>query len=215
VVIDPSINPEQMEMYADVESRGGILEPAGIVEVKFRAPQQKEMMHRLDPVLKDLDAMLDASSSTEVNTTSEDMEAQIKAREQKLAPLYTQIACEFADLHDRTGRMEAKGVIRKGLEWKRSREFFYWRVRSRLLCQELEREVCAADPEMSLKDAKQKVDKWLAGAGKDQDDKAAVAFLEDAPFASRVSSVKVEATKRRLRALYEELPESERASALC
>jgi hypothetical protein len=35
----------------------------------------------------------------------------------KLSPLYTQIACEFADLHDRTGRMEATGVIRQ--VWKR------------------------------------------------------------------------------------------------
>jgi hypothetical protein len=29
-----------MEMYADTESRGGILEPPGICEVKFRAPDQ-------------------------------------------------------------------------------------------------------------------------------------------------------------------------------
>eukprot|EP00971_Amphidinium_carterae_P117144 2319969-Amphidinium_carterae.1 len=34
--------------------------------------------------------------------------------------------------HDRTGRMEAVGVIRKGLEWKSSREFFYNRVKRRL-----------------------------------------------------------------------------------
>ena len=126
VVIDPAINPDQMEMYADVESRGGILEPAGIVEVKFRGPQQKELMHRLDPVLKELDAA----------SATDDTKAQIKAREEKLAPLYTQIACEFADLHDRTGRMEAKGVIRKGLEWRRAREFFYWRIRHRLRQQE-------------------------------------------------------------------------------
>merc|ERR1719343_1685927 len=63
VVIDPAINPAQMEMYADVESRGGILEPAGIVEVKFRTPQQKELMHRLDPELKVLDSDLEQASS--------------------------------------------------------------------------------------------------------------------------------------------------------
>lgn len=34
VVLDPSINPEQMEMYADEEARGGVLEPEGIVEIK-------------------------------------------------------------------------------------------------------------------------------------------------------------------------------------
>ncbi|OLP78355.1 Acetyl-CoA carboxylase, mitochondrial, partial [Symbiodinium microadriaticum] len=42
VVIDPAINPDKMEMYADVDARGGILEPPGIVEVKYRAPQQIE-----------------------------------------------------------------------------------------------------------------------------------------------------------------------------
>ena len=32
------VNPR----YADVDARGGILEPPGIVEVKYRAPQQIE-----------------------------------------------------------------------------------------------------------------------------------------------------------------------------
>jgi len=214
VVIDPSINPEQMEMYADVESRGGILEPAGIVEVKFRSPQQKQMMHRLDPELKMLDAMLETSSSTEINTTTDDIEAKIKAREEKLAPLYTQIACEFADLHDRTGRMEAKNVIRKALEWKRSREFFYWRIRNRLLCQEVEQQVCKADPDMSIQEAKALVQSWISESGKTENDEATVRFLESSPLEDKVRTVQVEATKRRLRILYDQLPESERASVL-
>lgn len=36
-----------MEMYADVESRGGILEPPGICEVKFRAADQVIKMHEV------------------------------------------------------------------------------------------------------------------------------------------------------------------------
>ncbi len=32
VVLDPSINPEYMSMFVDNESRGGVLEPEGIVE---------------------------------------------------------------------------------------------------------------------------------------------------------------------------------------
>ena len=35
VVVDPTINSKKMEMFADTESRGGILEPPGICEVKF------------------------------------------------------------------------------------------------------------------------------------------------------------------------------------
>lgn len=43
-----------------------------------------------------------------------------------------QVAHEFADLHDRSGRMKAKGVVRDILEWKSSREYFFWRVKRRL-----------------------------------------------------------------------------------
>jgi len=34
VVLDSTINPDMMEMYADEESRGGVLEPEGTVEIK-------------------------------------------------------------------------------------------------------------------------------------------------------------------------------------
>ncbi|CAI2167583.1 3905_t:CDS:2 [Funneliformis geosporum] len=39
VVMDPTINDDMMEMYADEKSRAGVLEPEGIVEIKFRKPQ--------------------------------------------------------------------------------------------------------------------------------------------------------------------------------
>ena len=41
-----------MEMYCDVESRGGILEPPGICEVKFRGTEQTTKMHQLDHILQ-------------------------------------------------------------------------------------------------------------------------------------------------------------------
>jgi acetyl-CoA carboxylase/biotin carboxylase 1 len=31
VVIDPTINPDKMQMFADKEGRGGILEPPGMM----------------------------------------------------------------------------------------------------------------------------------------------------------------------------------------
>ena len=43
------------------------------------------------------------------------------AREAKLAPLYQQVAIEFADLHDRAGRLKAKGVIRDVVSWEGAR----------------------------------------------------------------------------------------------
>lgn len=35
-VIDPTINPVCMQMFADPRSRGGVLEPEGTVQVKMR-----------------------------------------------------------------------------------------------------------------------------------------------------------------------------------
>jgi acetyl-CoA carboxylase/biotin carboxylase 1 len=42
------------------------------------------------------------------------------------------VAVHFADLHDTPGRMKAKGVIRKQVQWSESRVFFYWRLVRRL-----------------------------------------------------------------------------------
>lgn len=40
-----------IEMYADPSARGGVLEPEGVVEIKFRAPDLIKLMHRWAPVL--------------------------------------------------------------------------------------------------------------------------------------------------------------------
>jgi acetyl-CoA carboxylase carboxyltransferase component len=46
VVVDSQINPGAVEMYADPGARGGVLEPEGVVEIKFRALDLTRMMHR-------------------------------------------------------------------------------------------------------------------------------------------------------------------------
>ena len=129
VVVDPTINEDKMEMYADPDSRGGILEPAGITEIKFRRPDQLKVMHRLDPELQLLDNELEM---TESEGDAKTIKEQIAAREEILKPVYLQAATEFADLHDKTGRMKAKGVIRSAVPWEESREFFYYRAKRRL-----------------------------------------------------------------------------------
>ncbi|KAI8890576.1 acetyl-CoA carboxylase [Backusella circina FSU 941] len=133
VVVDPTINKDMMEMYADVNARGGVLEPEGIVEIKYRKPQLLATMERLDTQYAQL-----KKEHQEEGKTDEEKEAikeKIDAREQLLMPVYQQLSVQFADLHDRTGRMQAKGVIRKPLNWCRARHYFYWRVRRRL-CEE-------------------------------------------------------------------------------
>jgi len=129
VVVDPTINEDKMEMYADPDSRGGILEPAGITEIKFRYPDQVKIMHRIDPELQILDSEMENADNPDDVKSIQD---QIAAREESLKAVYLQAATEFADLHDKTGRMKAKGVIKAAVPWEESREFFYYRAKRRL-----------------------------------------------------------------------------------
>lgn len=130
VVVDPTINPVAMEMYADVEARGGVLEPEGIVGIKYRKDKQIATMARMDPVYAGLKKQLEDLSLSKEET--DEIKKKMAVREKQLLPVYAQIAVQFADLHDRAGRMKAKGVIRDALEWTNSRRYFYWRLRRRL-----------------------------------------------------------------------------------
>ncbi|KJZ76419.1 Acetyl-CoA carboxylase [Hirsutella minnesotensis 3608] len=130
VVVDPTINPTAMEMYADVEARGGVLEPEGIVGIKFRKEKQLETMARMDATYAELRKKLESKTlSTEEAAETKKLMVE---REKQLLPVYAQIAVQFADLHDRAGRMKAKGAIRDSLVWTNARRFFYWRLRRRL-----------------------------------------------------------------------------------
>ena len=62
----------------------------------------------------------------------EDVKDAISSREYALLPVYEQISVQFCELHDTPGRMQAVGVIRKQVEWRSSRSFFYWRLRRKL-----------------------------------------------------------------------------------
>lgn len=130
VVVDPTINPEMMEMYADEDARGGVLEPEGIVGIKFRKEKQLEVMARLDPTYGDLKAKILDKSLTPDQV--QEIKSKMNEREKLLLPVYMQISLQYADLHDRAGRMMAKNTIRMPLQWKNARRFFYWRLRRRL-----------------------------------------------------------------------------------
>ncbi|KAJ5502949.1 ATP-grasp fold subdomain 1 [Penicillium fimorum] len=130
VVVDPTINPDQMEMYADEESRGGVLEPEGMVNIKYRRDKQLDTMARLDATYGELRRSLADTTLTQDQIS--EVKAKMATREEQLLPVYMQIALQFADLHDRAGRMQAKNTIRQPLQWVNSRRFFYWRLRRRL-----------------------------------------------------------------------------------
>ncbi|CAJ1393583.1 unnamed protein product, partial [Effrenium voratum] len=211
VVIDPAINPEKMEMYADLDSRGGILEPPGIVEVKFRPPQQVEAMHRIDEKLRQLDAQLPNAQGDE----KQSIEKNIKAREKQLLPLYTSVATTFADLHDRTGRMKAKGVIREGICWKDSRRFFFWRVKRRLLQDFLIARLQKADEKLTHGAAEALIEKWAEESKVDvKSDRHMVAWLEAQDVEARAATLRDAFLKSHIKELYGQLSASERAGLL-
>ncbi|KAM9625723.1 acetyl-CoA carboxylase 2 isoform 2-T2 [Morphnus guianensis] len=147
VVIDSTINPLYVELYADRESRGGILEPGGTVEIKFRKKDLVKTMRRIDTVYAKLAEQLGTPELSEVQRR--ELEKQLKAREELLLPMYYQVAMHFADLHDTPGRMQEKGVIMDILEWKNARSFLYWRLRRLLLEDMVKVEVLKANSELS------------------------------------------------------------------
>jgi acetyl-CoA carboxylase/biotin carboxylase 1 len=112
VVIDSSINPEQMEFYASDGAKGGVLEPEGIVDIKFRKDDLVKTMRR----------------------TVKSLEHNSHLQKQ-LTPTMKQLAVHFAALHDTPGVMLHKRAIKAVVEWETSREFFSLRLRRRV-CEE-------------------------------------------------------------------------------
>lgn len=147
VVIDPTINPLCMELYADRESRGGVLEAEGTVEIKYRRKDLLKTMRRLDSVYASFIKQLASPELSEKECR--ELELKLKAREEFLMPIYHQVAVQFADLHDTPGRMQEKGAITDILEWKNVRSFFYWRLRRLLLEQVAKCEILQANKDLS------------------------------------------------------------------
>jgi len=120
VVVDPSINSDMMEMYADPSSRGGVLEPSGTIEIKYRKADLIKTMRRLDPTLREqssqlasIQKQLSATAHSPANTPPgsphsrmkdvapialhslqqavKKIQADIDARIAHLLPIYTQV----------------------------------------------------------------------------------------------------------------------------
>ncbi|KAJ3053083.1 acetyl-coenzyme-A carboxylase [Rhizophlyctis rosea] len=176
VVVDPTINPEMMEMYAEDEARGGVLEPEGIVEIKFRKPQLVAAMERLDPKYKQLKTQL--SDPATPPEEKKQLQKEFDQREKELLPVFHQAAVHFADLHDKPGRMLAKGVINRAVSWRDSRRYFYWRLLRRVSEESVIKEVLAADSSLVRSTAKAYLQAWFgedvhkvrAVLGEDDDD---------------------------------------------
>ncbi|CAM6103862.1 unnamed protein product [Calypogeia fissa] len=159
VVVDSKINSDQVEMYAERTAKGGVLEPEGLIEIKFRAKEMIECMHRLDPQVLSLKQKLQNADSSTVKA----VQNEIKAREKLLLPVYKQIAVRFAELHDTANRMEAKGVIKKVVDWSQSRYFFHRRLKRRLVEEALvvQAREAAGEEQLSHTAALQLIKTWF------------------------------------------------------
>ncbi|GBG75894.1 hypothetical protein CBR_g21136 [Chara braunii] len=166
VVLDSKINPEMLEMYADSSARAGVLEPEGLVEIKYRPKELIETVHRLDPELIRLDKELKVRSTLPNDrAVLQELQEQIKSRESTLLPMYRQAAVAFAALHDSPKRMLAKGVIQQIVNWEHSRQFFAQRLRFRLKEVSLSHQVLdAAGGTISQREALGYVRRWFAEA---------------------------------------------------
>nr|CCC50055.1 putative acetyl-CoA carboxylase, fragment [Trypanosoma vivax Y486] len=115
VVVDPAINHNgAVEMYCDATARGGVLEPAGIVEIKFRDSEVRDLIRRNNPHLETLSAR------------------EMREEENKLLARYKDVALRFADLHDTHVRMEATKTVLGVVPWRESRRLFYTKLRRKL-----------------------------------------------------------------------------------
>lgn len=162
-----------MEMYADRTARAGVLEPEGIVEIKFRKAKVLQMMERLDAKYRELKAASTNSSlSSDEATTAKN---ELAAREKTLMPVYSAVALQFADLHDRANRMKAKGTIREALEWSSARKYFYWRLRRRLAEEYAIKALVKADSTITRQQSEAIIRDIVAA---DQADEAAAIALE-------------------------------------
>eukprot|EP00921_Rhytidocystis_pertsovi_P009899 GHVQ01015864.1.p1 GENE.GHVQ01015864.1~~GHVQ01015864.1.p1 ORF type:complete len:2586 (+),score=270.64 GHVQ01015864.1:249-8006(+) len=168
VVVDPRINVEYMEMYADSECRGGVLEPTGTVEIKFREKALIETASRIDPVLKQL-AELDKALAVDGLTIDAPQRQEIKEKRDKrihdLLPVYKQCAIHFADLHDTPVRMRRKHAIHDIVSWEKSRHYFYWRLRRQLILFNLRVEITKVNPNYSISQAERLVYRWAEETG--------------------------------------------------
>jgi len=156
-----------------------------------------------------------------VNTAEEraELEAQIRKREQVLEPMYRQVAVHFAELHDTPERMLEKNAIQEIIPWKKARQLFYWRLRRRILEEEIRNEILSTQPNLDVRQVGAMLRRWFIedkGAIEsylwDQDD-AAACWLEaqrktdNSVISRNITCVKRDAVVTRIKEALEICPE--------
>ncbi|KAK6453877.1 acetyl-coenzyme-A carboxylase [Scheffersomyces xylosifermentans] len=207
VVVDPTINADMMEMYADVDSRAGVLEPEGMVGIKYRRDKLLATMQRLDPTYAELKKKLSEPTLSAEEYAS--VSAKIVAREKALLPIYQQVSVQFADLHDRSGRMLAKGVIRKEIKWVEARRIFFWRLRRRLNEEYVLKLIGEQIKNANKLEKVARLKSWMPTVDY-EDDEAVSTWIEEhhTKLQKRIEELKQESTRQSISKLLSEDPEN-------
>lgn len=148
-----------------------------------------------------------------------ELEAQIREREKILEPMYRQVAVHFADLHDTPERMFEKNAIHEIIPWKSARRLFYWRLRRRLLEEEIRCEILSTQPSLDVRQVGAMLRRWFIedkGATEsylwDQDEAAACWLeaqrkTENSVVSRNIMCVKRDAVVRRIREALDVCPD--------
>ncbi|XP_053202232.1 acetyl-CoA carboxylase-like isoform X2 [Panonychus citri] len=157
-VVDTTINARHMEMYADPDSRGGVIEPEGSVEIRFRIKDQIKAMHRNDIICKKMIAEINKATDASVKKK---LERQLNDREQQIKGAYHIVATYFADLHDKPYNMLMRKAIRGIIPWHRARYYFYWRLRRLSVEEILKCELESIDVTMTIEQITELMEQWF------------------------------------------------------
>jgi hypothetical protein len=109
--------------------------------------------------------------------------------------------------------MTAKGAIRQPVEWKDSRKFFYWRVKLRLMQDDLVKKLREADKRLSNDAALAQVKKWATDAKVDgSSDEAMCGWLEGLDAAQKLADCRKQFLQSELANIQSELATGVRGS---
>uniref|UniRef100_A0A6B2G5U6 Acetyl-CoA carboxylase (Trinotate prediction) n=1 Tax=Myxobolus squamalis TaxID=59785 RepID=A0A6B2G5U6_MYXSQ len=154
-VLDTCINPHYIELYSSEQSSANILEPSGLVAIKYRTKDIIKTICRLHKDISESD--FDIISPDTNDSTSR----QEYCKNQELLKSYKVVAENFAQLHDTPNRMLLKGVIREIVTWRDSRKFFYWRLKRRLYQQKVSFDLKTANPLINHESISNIIQSWF------------------------------------------------------
>ncbi|KAI6219616.1 hypothetical protein M3Y99_01645200 [Aphelenchoides fujianensis] len=122
-VLDTQINSTCITMLADRDARGGVLEPTGIVEIKFRQADIFKLMSKDDEECRRLEEELKREGLSKIERAA--TTCALDKRRELLMSTFHSGAVKFSDLMDMTARMLATGAIHDEVLWRDARNYFF------------------------------------------------------------------------------------------